>query len=68
MGIFNPRPQMRKRERRVIEARLARHAELMREHESAGMSREDASRQAMRDLLAEENGYPKLPRSMLIFD
>jgi len=46
MGIAIPRPQMRKRERRQIEERLRRHAELTRQFESEGMTREEASRRA----------------------
>lgn len=54
MGIAIPRPQMRSRERRNIEARLRRHAELMRELEERGMPRRDASSEAMRMLEKEE--------------
>jgi hypothetical protein len=54
MGIAIPRPQMRSRERRNIEARLRRHAELMRELEERGMTRKDASSEAMRKLEKEE--------------
>jgi hypothetical protein len=54
MGIIIPRPPMRKREARHIEARLRRHAEIMRELEAAGMDRSAASSEAMRVLEHEE--------------
>jgi hypothetical protein len=47
MGILGqPRPAMRKGERRIVEQRLARHANIMRQLEAEGMSRENASRKA----------------------
>ena len=46
MGIVVPRPQMRSRERRTIEARLRYHHDLMTKFESEGMSREAASDKA----------------------
>lgn len=46
MGIAVPRPQMRSKERRKTEELLRRHAELTRQFEAEGMSREDASRRA----------------------
>lgn len=52
MGIAIPRPQMRKKERRTIEANLARHHDLMKKYEADGLDREAASEKAMQELKA----------------
>lgn len=46
MGIVIPRPPMRARERRTIEAQLNYHHDLMTKFIADGMSREDASAKA----------------------
>jgi hypothetical protein len=46
MGLVNPRPAMRKRERAYREAILKRHAELMAQFIGEGMDRDAASRKA----------------------
>ena len=46
MGIAIPRPQMRSRERRKIEANLARHNELMQGFIKEGFGRDEASSRA----------------------
>ena len=47
MGILGqPRPAMRKGERRIVERKLARHAGIMRQLEAEGFSRAEASRRA----------------------
>ena len=51
MGIINPRPAMRGRERRAIENRLRLHAEFTRRLEAEGFSRDEASRKAF-DMIA----------------
>jgi hypothetical protein len=58
MTIVVPRPQMRRRERRNIEARLRRHAEFMAALEKQGMPRKEASSEAMRMLEREEALQP----------
>jgi len=46
MGIANPRPAMRAKEDRVIRARLARHAVLLKEFIAQGMDAATADRAA----------------------
>lgn len=53
MGIIIPRPPMRAKERRTIEANLKRHHELMLKHEAAGLIRAEASAAAYRELKKE---------------
>lgn len=50
MGIIRPRPAIRKREIRTIEARLAEHARLMAQYEAQGMDRTAASARAYADI------------------
>lgn len=54
MGIAIPRPQMRQRERRIIEATMARHSELMTKFEADGMSRQEASAKAYEQVQQEK--------------
>lgn len=56
MGTTIPRPAMRARERRTIEANLRAHAEFMRQLEAEGWEREAASKEAMR-MLNKINDY-----------
>lgn len=46
MGLINPRPAMRGRERRTTENKLRLHSEFMGRLEAEGMSHEEASRKA----------------------
>ena len=46
MGIVVPRPQMRSKERRTIEFRLRRHADLMKDFQEQGLSPTEASSKA----------------------
>jgi hypothetical protein len=46
MSNYAPLHAIGARQRRLIEARLARHAGIMRQLEAGGMSHEDASRKA----------------------
>lgn len=48
MGISNPRPAMRRRERKRTEAALRDHADFMSRFQAQGMTREEASREALR--------------------
>ena len=50
MGIVVPRPQMRSKERRTIEARLRYHSDLMAKFQAEGMSPTDASTRAYEQL------------------
>jgi hypothetical protein len=50
MGIIIPRPPMRKAERRRVQMHLARHSALMRAYEAQGMTREQASAAALRQM------------------
>lgn len=52
MGIAIPRPQMRAKERRTVEANLKRHHELTKEYEAQGMTRQDASEKALKEMRA----------------
>lgn len=48
MGIINPRPALRSRERKSVEVRLKAHAEFMRQLEAEGWDRKSASAEALR--------------------
>lgn len=54
MSNYAPLHCIGNKQRRKIEARLRRHAELMAQLESRGMPRKEASSQAMADLKIEE--------------
>jgi hypothetical protein len=54
MGIVIPRPPMRGKERRTIEANLKRHHELMKQFEAEGLDRNEASSKAMQAMKAEK--------------
>lgn len=54
MGIANPRPQMRRGERRRIEQNLERHRDLMLAFQHVGDDRETASRKALEALREED--------------
>lgn len=62
MGLAVPRPAMRARERRTIEANLRLHAAAMKELQAAGMSRDEASRAALILVRAKKSLKPK-PRT-----
>ena len=53
MGIAIPRPTMRRKEARIVKARLRRHKELMDKHIAEGMTRSDASALAFKEVTAE---------------
>ena len=50
MGIANPRPAMRKAEARKITNQLAAHAKLMQMYIELGMSKTQASKEALQDI------------------
>jgi DNA-binding MurR/RpiR family transcriptional regulator len=50
MGIINPRPAMRQAEARKITNQLAAHAQLMHLYIELGLTREEASKEAMQNL------------------
>ena len=51
MGIVRPRPAIRSRQIRIIQARLADHYALMAQYEAEGMPRDEASKKAMAEVL-----------------
>jgi hypothetical protein len=65
MGIYVPRPSMRKAEARRIKEQLATHALLVQQYIHAGKSPEDASKEAYADMkfLAMANRRVRKPRS-----
>ena len=59
MGIAIPRPQMRAKERRIIEHRMRRHSQLMKQFQEQGMSPTEASTKAYDIVRASKNIDPK---------
>jgi hypothetical protein len=50
MGIVVPRPQMRGKEARTIEANIRRHIDLTQKYQAEGMSKEAASRKSYEEI------------------
>lgn len=46
MGLVRPRPAIRSKQIRIIQARLADHHALMTQYEADGMPRDEASKKA----------------------